>query len=82
MDDEILERRIRVNVITPGATARPMTAAATSDPEIRDAVAAMIPMRRWAEPREIAEALAFLASDAASYITGAEIAVDGGWVNG
>ncbi len=82
MDDDILRRRIRVNVVTPGATATPMTAAATSDAEIRDAVAAMIPMRRWAEPEEIAETVAFLASDAASYITGTEITVDGGWING
>ncbi len=82
MDDEILSRRIRVNVVTPGATATPLTAAATSDAEIRDAVAAMIPMKRWAESREVAEAVVFLASDAASYITGTEIAVDGGWTNG
>lgn len=81
MDHDLLRRRIRVNVITPGATATPMTVAATSDAEIRDAVAAMIPLHRRADPREIAEAVLFLASDAASYITGAEIAVDGGWSN-
>jgi NAD(P)-dependent dehydrogenase (short-subunit alcohol dehydrogenase family) len=81
MDDEVLARRIRVNVVTPGATATPMTAAATSDPEIRGAVAAMIPMRRWGEAREVAQAVLFLASDAASYITGSEITVDGGWAH-
>ena len=81
MDPDFLVRRIRVNVVTPGATATPLTEPAHGDPCIRDAVAAMIPMWRWGEPREIAEAVLFLASDAASYITGAEITADGGWAH-
>lgn len=81
MDTDLLARRIRINVVTPGATATPLTAAATSDREICGTVAAMIPMGRWGKPREVAEAALFLASDAASYITGAEITVDGGWAH-
>jgi NAD(P)-dependent dehydrogenase (short-subunit alcohol dehydrogenase family) len=78
MDEEILARRIRVNVVTPGATATPLTRAATERPEYHDAVAAMVPMGRWGDPREIAEGVLFLASDAASYVTGAELTLDGG----
>ena len=81
MDSHLLARRIRVNVITPGATATPLTEAATADPQVNEAIAAMIPMARWGEPREVAEAALFLASDASSYITGAEITVDGGWAH-
>ncbi|HEX4354459.1 MAG TPA: SDR family oxidoreductase [Polyangiales bacterium] len=76
--EEIVARRIRVNVLTPGATTTPLTAAATDDPAVRDYIAAMVPMGRWGTAREVAEAALFLASDASSYITGAEITVDGG----
>jgi NAD(P)-dependent dehydrogenase (short-subunit alcohol dehydrogenase family) len=78
MDEDLLAKRIRVNVITPGATATPLTKAATELPEYHDAVAAMVPMGRWGKPGEIAEGVLFLASDAASYVTGAELTLDGG----
>jgi NAD(P)-dependent dehydrogenase (short-subunit alcohol dehydrogenase family) len=61
-----------------GATRTPMTAAATDEPNVRDHIAAMVPMGRWGEAREVAQAVRFLASDASSYITGTEITVDGG----
>lgn len=78
VSDAFLARRIRVNVVTPGATRTPLTAAATEDVDVRDYVAAMVPMGRWGEACEVAQAVRFLASDASSYITGEEITVDGG----
>ncbi|WP_244923015.1 SDR family oxidoreductase [Paraburkholderia silvatlantica] len=78
VSEELLARRIRVNVVTPGATRTPLTAAATENLDVHDYVAAMVPMGRWGEAREIAQAVRFLASDASSYITGEEITVDGG----
>jgi NAD(P)-dependent dehydrogenase (short-subunit alcohol dehydrogenase family) len=78
MTEDLLRRRIRVNVLTPGATRTPLTAAATDDPEVRDYIASMVPMGRWGEAREIAQTVRFLSSDASSYITGEEITVDGG----
>jgi len=78
MEDDVLARRIRVNVLTPGATATPLTQEATGNPEVHAYIAEMVPMGRWGEAREIAQAALFLASDASSYMTGSEITVDGG----
>jgi 3alpha(or 20beta)-hydroxysteroid dehydrogenase len=74
---------IRVNTIHPGPHATPMLLAggtaeqAAAIPQVK-AVIDSIPMKRMGEPREIGKVVAFLASDDASYITGAEIFVDGG----
>lgn len=77
---ELLDRRIRVNTASFGAVSTPMTGAA--DPGLASAMrqwaAANIPLKRLAEPAEAAAAVLFLASPASSYMTGAEIAVDGG----
>jgi NAD(P)-dependent dehydrogenase (short-subunit alcohol dehydrogenase family) len=73
---------IRVNVIGPGVTDTPMSAVSLADPERRDRLMARIPLRRPADPREIGLAAAFLTSDAATYITGAFLPVDGGWLAG
>jgi NAD(P)-dependent dehydrogenase (short-subunit alcohol dehydrogenase family) len=81
MEEDLLARRIRVNVVTPGATETPLTRAATDDPAVYRYVADMVPMKRWGAPREVAQAALFLASDESSYITGEEITVDGGWAN-
>jgi len=77
-DEEVLRKRIRVNVVSPGAIETPLTALAHGNQEIRDYVEAMVPLGRWGEPADIARAVLFLASPENSYITGAEIAVDGG----
>jgi NAD(P)-dependent dehydrogenase (short-subunit alcohol dehydrogenase family) len=82
MDEDLLARRIRVNVLTPGAIATPLTRQATDDPAVNAYVAAMVPMGRWGQVGEVAQAALFLASDASSYMTGGEITVDGGLAHG
>jgi NAD(P)-dependent dehydrogenase (short-subunit alcohol dehydrogenase family) len=68
---------VRVNAIAPGLVRTPMTERWLSDPEIRDRVLADSPIRRAAEPEDIAGLVLFLASDLASLITGAVYPVDG-----
>lgn len=76
MAQEWARYNIRVNALAPGHTRTKMTD--DMDPDARAKVERSYPMRRFAEPFEIAEAYAFLASDAASYITGAVVEVAGG----
>jgi 3alpha(or 20beta)-hydroxysteroid dehydrogenase len=71
---EHAQDHIRVNAICPGPVRTPM-----SEQE-GDASVDITPLRRRAEPEEISSAVAFLASDDAIYITGAELAVDGGYL--
>jgi NAD(P)-dependent dehydrogenase (short-subunit alcohol dehydrogenase family) len=68
---------IRVNCISPGPF--PATGALASDPGFHDRLKAKVPMRRTGNPRELCGPLLFLASDASSYVTGVDLAVDGGW---
>jgi NAD(P)-dependent dehydrogenase (short-subunit alcohol dehydrogenase family) len=68
---------IRVNSVHPGLIITPMTNA--QDQAISDGIVAVTPMGRAGRPEEVAAAIAFLASDAASYITGAQLTVDGGY---
>jgi len=77
-DDHVLRKQVRVNVISPGAICTPLTAGATENPAIREWVEGQVPMGRWGEADEVARAVLFLASSDASYMTGSEIAVDGG----
>lgn len=70
---------VRVNVLAPGVVESPMTTWAQSDSVRYDAYAAKTVLGRWAQPEEMAGALVFLASDAASYVTGSVLTVDGGW---
>jgi glucose 1-dehydrogenase len=69
---------IRVNGVGPGATRTPMNAISEEDPTIEEAIIRRIPAERIGEPEEIAAAIAFLASDEASYIHGQTLIVDGG----
>jgi NAD(P)-dependent dehydrogenase (short-subunit alcohol dehydrogenase family) len=70
---------VRVNAIAPGTTDTPMIAAwKRREPGVRERLDAMTPLGRGAEPREVAEAAAWLLSDRASYVSGAVLAVDGG----
>ncbi|KQT31381.1 3-oxoacyl-ACP reductase [Sphingomonas sp. Leaf412] len=69
---------VRVNALCPGLIATPITAGLTQLPDLAAAWHATIPMGRAGTPEEMAQAIAFLASDAASYITGAVLVADGG----
>jgi 3-oxoacyl-[acyl-carrier protein] reductase len=73
---EAAPRGIRFNTITPGFIATEMTNGLKD--EIKDAFIADIPLGRFGEPAEVAEAVAFLLSDSASYITGETLKVNGG----
>ncbi|MEI8055857.1 MAG: 3-oxoacyl-ACP reductase FabG [Actinomycetes bacterium] len=73
---ELGSRTITANVVAPGFVNTDMTAALTD--ERRAQIVAQVPLGRYAEPDEIAQVIVFLASDAAAYITGAVIPVDGG----
>jgi meso-butanediol dehydrogenase / (S,S)-butanediol dehydrogenase / diacetyl reductase len=69
---------VRVNSVCPTMTATPMTAGMASQPELMAKFRDRIPLGRAADPKEIAAAIAFLASEDASFITGVNLPVDGG----
>ncbi|MFE9423309.1 SDR family NAD(P)-dependent oxidoreductase [Kitasatospora sp. NPDC006697] len=71
-------QNIRVNAIAPGGTVTGMTAGQVADPAFSRFITSRIPAQRWADPREQAEVVWFLASPAASYVTGVTVPVDGG----
>ena len=73
-------RNIRINELQPGVIDTPMTNE-QGKPGEADAIVKTIPAQRLGQPREIATAIAFLLSDEASYITGAHLAVDGGFLD-
>ena len=70
---------VRVNGVAPGYTATELTLAGRSKPDWFNVWMERTPMGRLGEPREIADATVFLASDAASFITGTVLTVDGGY---
>jgi len=74
--NELAPRNIRVNVVAPGPTDTAMMAAASE--EIRERLTTLIPLGRMARTDEVAAAALFLVSDQSSFITGAELPVDGG----
>jgi NAD(P)-dependent dehydrogenase (short-subunit alcohol dehydrogenase family) len=74
--NELAPRNIRVNVVAPGPTDTAMMAEVSD--EIRETLAKLIPLGRMARADEVSSAALFLASDESSYITGAELPVDGG----
>ena len=70
---------VRVNAISPGVVETPLTAPIKASPEWYGAYASKSALGRWAQPHEMAGPTAFLLSDAASFLTGTTIYVDGGW---
>jgi NAD(P)-dependent dehydrogenase (short-subunit alcohol dehydrogenase family) len=70
---------VRVNAIVPSIVETPLVDTLRARPDIWNALASHTVFNRWAQPSEVAAAVAFLASDAASYITGSALLVDGGW---
>ncbi|MFB6143913.1 MAG: SDR family NAD(P)-dependent oxidoreductase [Candidatus Nanohaloarchaea archaeon] len=79
--DDLAQYNVRVNSICPGFVDTPMTEEALEDEEFREHVIGETPLGRVAQPEEIAGAAAFLASEDASYITGVNLPVDGGWTS-
>jgi NAD(P)-dependent dehydrogenase (short-subunit alcohol dehydrogenase family) len=75
---DLKDRGIRVNVISPGPIDTPLLNEAFSNPDDMKALASTVVMGRLGRPEEIAKAVTFLASGDASFITGAELFVDGG----
>ena len=73
---EMASRGITANAVAPGFVETDITAGLSDS--VRETALAAIPLGRWAQPEEVANVVAFLSSDAAAYITGQTLAVDGG----
>ena len=71
---------VRVNAVAPGWIATPLTQALREDAEKSAPILARTPMARWGTPEEVAGGIVFLASPAARFITGAILAIDGGYM--
>jgi NAD(P)-dependent dehydrogenase (short-subunit alcohol dehydrogenase family) len=70
---------IRVNAVHPGGIETAIAGDAEADPETTESFLADVPLGRYGQPDEVADAVTFLASDMASYVTGVSLLVDGGW---
>lgn len=75
---ELAPRRIRVNSVSPGTTDTPLLGKVGVSQDGRDAMGAAVPLQRLGSSEEVAAVVAFLASDAASYVTGQDVVVAGG----
>jgi NAD(P)-dependent dehydrogenase (short-subunit alcohol dehydrogenase family) len=79
---ELGDKGIRVNAVAPGVVRTPLTERYFQDPNYAQAIRDIHALGRWAEPREVANAILFLADEANGFITGAILTVDGGWTIG
>lgn len=73
------EKGVRSNVVSPAMVMTPMSEVIYRDPVVKAKRKGVVPMRRIGEAKDIADAVCYLASDRASYVSGQEIIVDGGW---
>jgi len=76
---EVGRSGVRVNAIAPSIVETALTAPFKKRPDIHNLYAAHTVFNRWSNPDEVATAVAYLASDAASYVSGSTLFVDGGW---
>jgi len=79
---ELSPQGINVNAISPGVIETKMAEPVISDPKAKESLLARVPKGRTGKPEDIANAVLFLASEEADYITGAILVVDGGWLAG
>jgi len=80
---DLKDRRIRINAVSPGSIDTPglnsLLASSEAGEQRRKMISSVVPLGRFGTPDEIAKAVVFLASDDSSYVTGAELFVDGGF---
>ena len=76
------EEGIRVNAVGPGVIRTPMTERYFQSEDYAETIRSIHALNRWGEPPEVAKAIAYLASDDASFVTGTTLLVDGGWTAG
>ena len=76
---EMAEHNVRVNALAPSIVATPINAVIRENPEWNEALASRTALGRWGQTSEMAGPIVFLASDAASYVTGTTLFADGGW---
>jgi len=79
---ELGTQGIFCNAIAPGVTETPLTAAQFAKPDFARTVLENAAVRRWGQPKDIADAAIFLCSPASDYIQGTTLQVDGGWESG
>ena len=79
--DDLAQYNVNVNSICPGFVRTPMIEEAMADENFRNHILGDTPLGRVAEPEEIANVAAFIVSDEASYVTGVNLPVDGGWTS-
>lgn len=77
---ELAPERVTVNGISPGPFATEMNTVLMQDAAANAAFLAKIPLGAWGEPKDLGELVVFLCSDAARFITGTDIVIDGGWL--
>jgi NAD(P)-dependent dehydrogenase (short-subunit alcohol dehydrogenase family) len=76
---ELAPEKITVNGISPGPYATEINTAVLQNPELNQQFVSRIPLGRWGQPEEVGEMALYLCSDAAGFITGTDLLMDGGW---